>query len=96
MSIHTPSIRRPILAGVFTLAALAAPFAAMAAEVSQPGTIQPGSVEERLHGSNGRQTDLQIARARPSNREVAARVRGERSTWSYEQWDAYARSMRGK
>ena len=52
-------------------------------------------MEERLHDSNGRQTDLQIARSRPSNREVAARVRDERSNWSYEQWDAYARSMRG-
>jgi hypothetical protein len=86
------SFRRPILAGVLSLAALAAPFAVTAAQAQ----IKSGSVEERLHESNGRQTDLQIARERPSNREVAARVRDARSTWSYEQWDAYARSMRGK
>lgn len=92
MSIKSLSFRRPILAGVLSLAALAAPFAATANEVQ----IKPGSVEERLHESNGRQTDLQIARERLSNREVAARVRDMRSTWSYEQWDAYARSMRGK
>lgn len=95
MSINSLSTRRQILAGVIALASVAAPFAATA-ETAQPGTIQPGSAEQRLHESNGRQTDLQIARGRPSQREVAARVRDERANWSPEQWDAYGRSMRGK
>jgi hypothetical protein len=91
------STRRQVLAGVISLASLAAlAGTAVAADSAQTATIKPGSVEERLHDSNGRQTDLQIARARPGDREVAARVRDARSNWSYEQWDAYARSMRGK
>jgi hypothetical protein len=96
MSIPSLSFRRPILAGLVSLAALAAPVAATAAEVQQTWAIKSGSAEERLHESSGRQTDLQIARVRPSNREIAARAQDERSTWSYEQWDAYARSLRGK
>jgi len=90
------STRGRILAGVISLIAVAAPFTATAMETAQTLTIKPGSVEERLHNSNSRQTDLQISRTRPSDRDAAARVRDERSNWSYEQWDAYARSMRGK
>ncbi len=96
MSIDSISIRRQILAGVISLTAFAAPFAAAADQTAQNWTIKPGSAEERLHESNGRQTDLQIARNRPSYREIAARVRDERSNWTYQQWDDYARSMRGK
>jgi hypothetical protein len=95
MSLNSIFTRRQILAGVISLTALAAPLAAEATETAQTWTIQPGSAEERLHESNGRQTDLQIARMRPSNRENAARVRDERSNWTYQQWDAYARSMAG-
>jgi hypothetical protein len=89
------SIRRQILAGVIALTSFAAPFAATAAETAQAGTSQPNATEERLHESSGRQTDLQIARARPSQREVAQRIRDKRATWSQDQWDEYARSMRG-
>jgi hypothetical protein len=96
MSINSIFTRRQILAGVISLTALAAPFAATAAETAQTWTIKPGSAEERLHQSSGRQTDLQIARMRPSDRENAARARDERSNWSYEQWDAYARSLAGQ
>jgi hypothetical protein len=98
MSINAlSSARRQILAGAFSLAAFAAlAGAAAAAENQQSWTIKAGSVEERLHESNGRQTNLEIARGRLSDREIAARVRDERSGWSYAQWDAYARSMRGK
>lgn len=56
------------------------------AETAQTWTIKPDSVEEGLHDSTGRKTDLQIARRRPSDREVAARVRDERN-WSFKQWD---------
>ena len=95
MSITSISTRRHILAGVIALTSFASPFAAAAAETAQTGTFQPNSAEERLHESNGRQTDLEIARGRLSQREVAARVRDERANWSYQQWDEYARSMRG-
>jgi hypothetical protein len=95
MFITSLSIRRQILAGIIALTSLAAPFAATAAEMTQPGTVQPGPAEQRLHDSGGRRTDLQIARGRPSQREVAARVSDERANWSYQQWEEYARSMRG-
>ena len=88
--------RRQILAGVVSLTSLAASFGAATAETAPTWTIKPGSVEERLHASSGRQSDLRIARGRPSDRENAARVRDERSNWSYQQWDEYARSLRGK
>jgi hypothetical protein len=88
--------RRQILAGVIYLTSFAASFGAAAAETAQTWTIKPGSAEERLHESNGRQSDLQIARNRPSQRELAAQVRDERSGWSIQQWDEYARSLRGK
>jgi hypothetical protein len=88
--------RYQILAGVIYLTSFAASFGAAAAETAQTWTIKPGSAEERLHESSGRQSDLQITRGRPSDRENAARVRDERSNWSYQQWDAYGRSMRGK
>jgi hypothetical protein len=96
MSINSVSTRRQILAGAIALTSFATPFAAAAAEPALSGTVKPGSAEERLHESNGRQSDLQIARARPSQRDVAAQLRDERSGWSYQQWDDYARSMRGK
>ena len=95
MNSFLPS-RRHILAGVIALTSFAALAGPAAAETSQTWTIKPGSAEERLHASSGRQTDLQIARARPSQRELAAQARDERSTWSYQQWDDYARTMRGK
>lgn len=88
--------RRHILAGVIALTSFAALAGAAAAETPQTWKINPGSAEERLHASNGRQTNLQISRSRPSQRELAAQVRDERSNWSYQQWDDYARSMRGK
>jgi hypothetical protein len=97
MSIKSLSpARRRFLAGAFYLGIFAATIGVAAAETAQTWTIKPGSAEERLHASSGRQTDLQIARARPSQRDVAAQVRDERSNWSYQQWDAYARGMRGK
>jgi hypothetical protein len=95
MSINSLSLTRRRLAAVIALTSFAS-IGAAAAEPAQTWTIKSGSAEERLHASNGRQTDLQIARARPSNREVTARTRDERSNWSYQQWDDYARSMRGK
>jgi hypothetical protein len=85
--------RQRVFAALLALASLAS---AAGAAVAQPATIQPGSVEERLHSSSGRQTDLQIARTRPTQRDVAARVRDERSGWTYQQWDDYARSLRGQ
>lgn len=88
--------RHQILAGVISLTSLAASFGAAAAETAQTWTIKPGSAEDRLHESSGRQSDLQISRGRPSDRENAARVREERGNWSYQQWDEYARSLRGK
>jgi hypothetical protein len=88
--------RHHILAGVIYLTSFAASFDAAAAETAQTWAIKPGSAEERLHESSGRQSDLQITRGRPSDRENAARVRDERSSWSYQQWDEYGRSMRGK
>jgi hypothetical protein len=90
------STRRTLFAAVVALTSVAASVGVASAESYETSTIKPGSVEEQLHASSGRQTDLQIARNRPTQREVAARVRDERSAWSYEQWDAYARSMRGQ
>jgi Ni/Co efflux regulator RcnB len=90
--------RRQLLASVVALAALTAPLAATAADNTQAlqtQTAQPSSIEERLHESTGRQTDLQIARSRPDIREVEARVRDERANWTPDQWDEYARTMRG-
>jgi hypothetical protein len=91
----TSLFRRQVLASAIALAAFAMPFVATAEEKPQTETIQPRSAEARLHDSNGRQTDLQIARSRPDNRDVAARVRDECATWSPQQWDKYARSMHG-
>jgi hypothetical protein len=89
------STRRQLFAAVIALTSIAASAGAASAQSYETSAIKPGSVEEQVHSSSGRQTDLQIARNRPTQREVAARVRDERSNWSYEQWDAYARSMRG-
>jgi hypothetical protein len=88
--------RRQILASVIYLTSFAASIGAAAAETAPAWTITPGSAEEQLHTSNGRETEIQIARSRPSYRDVAARVRDERSNWSAQQWDAYARSMGGQ
>ena len=97
MSINSLSpTRRQIVAGVIYLTSFAASIGAAAAETAPAWTIKPGSAEEQLHTSNGHETDLQIARRRPSYREVAARVRDERSNWSAKQWDEYARSMPGQ
>jgi hypothetical protein len=84
--------RRQIFGTVIVLATIASIGMASAQHVQS----QPASAEEQLHNSSGRETDLQIARNRPTQRETAARVRDERSTWSYAQWDAYARSLRGQ
>jgi hypothetical protein len=89
-----PLVRRRALASVISLASFAVSIGAAASEMPQVSAVNPASAQERLHASSGRETDRQIAQSRPNQREVAARVREERSTWSYEQWDAYGRSMR--
>lgn len=98
MSINSlPSTRRQLLGAVIVLTALAASAGVVAAQPAQTWPIKPDSVEERLHDSNGRESDLQIARSRPSQLgEAARRMRDERSTWSIKQWDEYARSMAGQ